>query len=104
MPLINGLHKAKLPDIRRAKGCLEWLYVGANRAMRSSSRAPVDFSSPGEPRLPIAPCAWKAIHLYEMAHFPGTRRVPPCELIPSITLTFLLCRLSDNSALRQHHV
>jgi hypothetical protein len=27
---------------------------------------------------------------------------PPCELIPSITLTFLLCRLSDNSALRQH--
>jgi hypothetical protein len=84
MPLINGLHKAKLPDIRRAKGCLEWLYVGANRAMRSSSRAPVDFSSPGEPRLPIAP-----------------RRVPPCELIPSITLTFLLCRLSDNSALRQ---
>jgi hypothetical protein len=40
MPLINGLHKAKLPDIRRAKGCLEWLYVGANRAMRSLSRFP----------------------------------------------------------------
>jgi hypothetical protein len=30
MPLINGLDKAKLPDIRRAKGCLEWLYVGDN--------------------------------------------------------------------------
>jgi hypothetical protein len=43
MPLINGLDKAKLPDIRRAKGCLEWLYVGANRAMRSLSR----FSSSG---------------------------------------------------------
>ena len=39
-----------------------------------------------------------------MAHFPGTRRVPPCELIPSITLTFLLCSRSDNSALRQHEL
>jgi hypothetical protein len=47
MPLINGLDKAKLPDIRRAKGCLEWLYVGDNRTMRSSSRAPVAFSSLG---------------------------------------------------------
>lgn len=34
MPLIDGLDKAKLPDIRRAKGCLEWPYVGVNRAMR----------------------------------------------------------------------
>jgi hypothetical protein len=40
MPLINGLGKAKLPDISRAKGCLEWLYVGDNRAMRSLRSSP----------------------------------------------------------------
>jgi hypothetical protein len=39
MPLINGLDKAKLPDIRRAKGCLEWLYVGANSATHSAKTA-----------------------------------------------------------------
>jgi hypothetical protein len=39
MPLINGLDKAKLPDIRRAKGCLEWLHVGANSATHSLKTA-----------------------------------------------------------------
>lgn len=39
MPLIDGLDKAKLPDIRPAKGCLEWLYVGANRAMHALANA-----------------------------------------------------------------
>jgi hypothetical protein len=35
-------------------------------------------------------CVRKATHLYEMTHFPDTRKVLPCKLLPFCTLTFLL--------------
>jgi len=43
-----------------------------------------------EPRLRIAPYVRKAIHLYEMTHFPDIRKVLSCKLLPFCTLTFLL--------------
>jgi hypothetical protein len=43
-----------------------------------------------EPRLRIAPCVREATHLYEMTHFPDTRKALPCKLLPFCTLTFLL--------------
>ena len=46
MPLIDGLDKTKLPDIRRAKGCREWLYVGANRAMHKLRLRRITSGSP----------------------------------------------------------
>jgi hypothetical protein len=48
---------------------------------------PEAFTSP--PSALIAPCAWKATHLYEMVHFQHTQS-SSCELIPSSRLTFLV--------------